>query len=56
MTETRIHFGFAQMVDIMLRMSLLETTLAIRLESRITEIEAILPLVRVLDKIMKSCP
>jgi hypothetical protein len=44
------------MVDIMVRMSLLETTLAAGLKSGITEIEAILPLVRVLDEIMESRP
>jgi hypothetical protein len=44
------------MVNIMVRMSLLETTLAIRIKCVVPEIEAILPLVRVLDEIMKSCP
>jgi len=44
------------MVDVMVRMSLLETTLAVGLKSGVTEIKSVLPLVRVLDEIMESCP
>jgi hypothetical protein len=44
------------MVNIMVRMSLLETTLAVRIKSVVPEIEAVLSLMRVLDEIMKSCP
>jgi hypothetical protein len=44
------------MIHVMVRMGFLEGTLAIELESTVTEIEIILPLVRVFDKIMESCP